>query len=216
MPAKRIKVLLADDHQLVREGLRTTLGQYPFLKIVGTAKDGADALHKVKDLAPGVVLMDINMPRMNGLEATVKIRQAFPQTKVLIVTVHDSRQYVSTILRSGASGYVTKDISPDELARGIRAVFEGQSFLSPSITRHVLDDYLHAEATPAAQAGNVTERERQILRQLTRGKTNKEIARLLGLSARSVETFRFRLMKKVGVRNAAELTKFALEHALVS
>ena len=216
MPAKRIKVLLADDHRLVREGMRTTLSQYHFLNIVGMAEDGADALEKVKTLAPAVVLMDINMPRMNGLEATVKIRERFPQTKVLIVTVHDSRQYVSTILRSGASGYVTKDISPDELARGIQAVVKDQSFLSPAITRHVVEDYLHPQANSAPQAGNVTERELQILRLLTRGKTNKEIARALGLSARSVETFRFRLMKKVGVRNAAQLTKFALEHALVS
>jgi DNA-binding NarL/FixJ family response regulator len=215
MPAKRIKVLLADDHHLVREGLRTTLSQYHFLKIVGTAEDGADALEKVKSLSPAVVLMDINMPRMNGLEATIRIRELSPQTKVLILTVHDSRQYVSTILRSGASGYVTKDISPDELARGIQAVFKGQSFLSPSITRHVVDDYLHPGGNTAPQAG-VTERERQILRLLTRGKTNKEIARALDLSARSVETFRFRLMKKVGVRNAAQLTKYALEHALVS
>jgi DNA-binding NarL/FixJ family response regulator len=175
MPAsRRIKVLLADDHFMVREGLRSTLRNFKFVQVVGMAEDGFDALRKVELLSPDVVLMDINMPQMNGLEATAKIRELFPATKVLVVTVHDSRQYVSQILRSGAHGYITKDTSPEELARAIRSVCAGQAFLSPSITRVVVEGFVTASSsTSRAEPAGISDRESKSFACSPRGKQTR-------------------------------------------
>ncbi|MDB6059335.1 MAG: two component transcriptional regulator, LuxR family [Verrucomicrobiales bacterium] len=211
--AQHIRVLIADDHVIVREGLRSTLADFANIKIVGEAKDGLEAIEKVRSLKPDVVLMDINMPRLNGLEATALIRKSFPKTKILVVTVHDSQQYITGILRAGADGYVVKDTSPDDLARAIESVYRGGSVFSPSVARHLVDGLVKSDGT--AVPARITPREKQILSLLTKGKTNKEMAAALKLSVRSVETFRLRLMRKLKVSNAAELTKYALEHRLV-
>lgn len=209
-----ITVLLVDDHVIVREGLRSTLAEFANFKIIGEAKDGLEAVEKVRALKPDVVLMDINMPRMNGLQATATIRKSFPKIRILVVTVHDSRQYIAQILRAGADGYVIKDTSPDELARAIESVHNGGSVFSPTVARHLVEDLLH-QPVKSEPANRITTREKQILSLLTEGKTNKEMASELNLSVRSVETFRLRLMRKLNVGNAAELTKYALEHRLV-
>jgi DNA-binding NarL/FixJ family response regulator len=219
--SRKIKDLLVDDHLIVREGLRHTLGQFSRLEIVGEATNGREALHKVAELVPDVVLMDINMPQMNGLEATAELSRHFKEVKVLALTVHESRQYVFQILQSGARGYALKDASPEELCQAIESIHRGYSFLSPSVTSMVLKEIAPVSLTPVAappplDSKAVTKREKQILALLTEGKTNKEIARLLTLSVRSVETFRLRLMRKLGVRNAAELVKYAFEHQLIS
>lgn len=212
---RAITVLLADDHFIVRQGLRTTLSEFPEIHIIGEAGDGIEALAQVKALKPDVVLMDINMPGMNGLEATAHIRKNFPDTRVLVVTVHDSNQYITQVLRAGADGYVLKDTSPDELARAIQSVFKGGAALSPSVARQVVDQLAQPrESAPPSPL--VTPREKQILALITHGKTNKEIAGILDLSVRSIETFRLRLMRKLKVNNAAELTKYALENQLLA
>jgi len=215
MTPRKISVLLADDHLIVREGLRSTLSEFQTIRIAGEAGDGLEAIEKVRKLKPNVVLMDINMPRMNGLDATRNIRENFPKTRVLVVTVHDSPQYISQVLRAGAQGYVLKDTSPDELARAIESVHNGGAVLSPSVAQHVVDRYVK-DGDSGKESSPISPRDRQILKLAATGHTSKEIAQELNLSVRSVETYRLRLMRRLKVRNAAELTKFALQSQLVS
>jgi DNA-binding NarL/FixJ family response regulator len=215
-PQTKIKVLLVDDHQIVREGIRSSLAHYEFVQIVGEAGNGVGALEKIAVLHPDVVLMDINMPEMGGLEATRLVRERFSDTRVLVVTVHDSKQYVFEILRAGAQGYVLKDASPDELARAIVSVFKGDAFFSPTISRVLLQSFVAAANLVNGDAAALAPRERQVMKLVIDGKTNKEIAAELKLGVRTIETFRQRLMRKLGVRNAAELTRYALDHNLLA
>jgi DNA-binding NarL/FixJ family response regulator len=210
-----INVLLTDDHYIVRQGLRVTLSEFPFIRIVGEAANGLEAIEKVKALTPDVVLMDINMPGMNGLEATRQIRKNFPKTKIIVLTVEDSNHDIDLVLRAGADGYVLKDTLPDELANAIRSVHNGGAVLSPVVARHVVEQFAETPETPANSAPTVTPRDRQVIQLVTDGKTNKEIAQMLNLSVRSVETYRLRLMRRFNVSNAAELTRYALEHHLL-
>jgi two-component system, NarL family, nitrate/nitrite response regulator NarL len=217
--AKRtpIKVLLADDHFLVREGLRSTLSEYPQIEVVGEACNGREAIQKAKSLQPDILLMDINMPEMSGLEATAALRKSGSPARVLALTVHNNKQYVLQIIRSGAHGYVLKDTSPDELVRGIRAVVNGEAFFSPTISRIVLQ-LLREENLGVGVTGQtrLTPRETQIVKLVAAGKTNKEIAAELNVNVRTVETQRYQLMRRINVRNAAELTRYAVDHGLVS
>jgi two-component system, NarL family, nitrate/nitrite response regulator NarL len=208
--------LLVDDHQIVREGIRASLAHYRFVQVVGEAGSGREALENMAALNPDVVLMDINMPEMSGLDATRRAAKEYPLVKVLVVTVHDTRQYVLEILRAGAQGYVLKDASPDELARAIVAVFRGDAFFSPSVSRLLLQSLIQSsESAQANTAPALARRERQVLNLVINGKTNKEIALDLGVAVRTIETFRQRLMRKLGVRNAAELTRYAFANHLL-
>ena len=211
-----IKVLLADDHFLVRQGLRTSLSEYPQIEIVGEASNGREAVDKAQRLAPDVVLMDINMPDMNGLEATAALRKRGSGARVLALTVHNNKQYILQIIRSGAQGYVLKDTSPDELVRGIQAVQNGEAFFSPSVSGVVLQLLRDENRASARNSENVplTPREAQIVKLVATGKTNKEIASELNVNVRTVETQRYQLMRRINVRNAAELTRFAIERGL--
>lgn len=218
MPKHRtIKVLLADDHFLVRQGLRSSLSEYPQIQIVGEARNGREAVDKTQSLEPDVVLMDINMPEMNGLEATAALRKNGSNSRVLALTVHSNKQYLLQIIRSGAQGYVLKDTSPDELVRGIQTVLNGQAFFSPSVSGVVLQ-LLREEQRGPATAGStrLTPREAQIVKLVAAGKTNKEIAAELDVNVRTIETQRYQLMRRLNVRNAAELTRFAVERGLVT
>lgn len=213
-----IKVLLADDHFLVRQGLRSSLSEYSQIQIVGEASNGREAVDKVRKLSPDVVLMDINMPEMNGLEATAALRKEGSGTRVLALTVHNNKQYILQIIRSGAQGYVLKDTSPDELVRGIKAVQNGEAFFSPSVSGIVLQllrDEDRATSRDGATAA-LTQRETQIVKLVAAGKTNKEIAADLNVNVRTIETQRYQLMRRINVRNAAELTRFAIECGLAS
>ena len=213
-----IKVLLADDHFLVRQGLRSSLSEYSQIQIVGEASNGREAVDKARKLAPDVVLMDINMPEMNGLEATAALRKEGSGTRVLALTVHNNKQYILQIIRSGAQGYVLKDTSPDELVRGIKAVQHGEAFFSPSVSSIVLQ-LLRDEGRTTSKDGAaapLTQRETQIVKLVAAGKTNKEIAADLNVNVRTIETQRYQLMRRINVRNAAELTRFAIECGLAS
>lgn len=209
-PAK-IKVLLADDHALVREGIRASLEQSGAISIVGEACNGREALQKCKELRPDLVLMDLNMPEMSGLEAAPLVRKNCPATKIIILTIHDSPEYVTRLLRSGAHGYVLKDTSPGDLLRAIQFVAGGQAYFSPSVSRILLENFVEGGEADS----RVSEREKDVLRRIDQGKTSKEIASELKLSARTVETYRVRVKRKLNARNVADLLKRARQHGLI-
>lgn len=212
-----IKVLVADDHAILRDGIRLLLGSQPDIQVVGEASDGGDAFHKTQDLQPDVVLMDIGMPGVNGLDATQKIKRAFPNVKVLILTQHDNDEYVHRILQAGASGYVLKRSAGGELVGAIRQVIHSNAFLYPSMTKDLVSDYLkRAEAgMERASYDGLTERERQILKMIAEGSTNQQIADILCLSVKTVQAHRGHLMEKLNMHDRTELVKYAIRKGII-
>jgi DNA-binding NarL/FixJ family response regulator len=209
----RIKLLLVDDHPVVRRGIITCLAQKERLTIVGEAADGVEALRKAKELLPDIILMDIDMPRMNGLEVTELLRRELPNVKVLILSMHSNSDYVLRIIEAGASGYVLKEASQEELVRAIETVDSGKTFFSPKVASVTLNQFVrrHGQATPA----QLTKREREVLVHLAEGLSNKEVANVLGIGVRTVETHRERIMAKLNIRSIAGLTKFAISKGLI-
>ncbi len=214
----KIKVLLAEDHTIVRKGLRALLDDAPNIVVVGEASDGRDALVKVKEFCPNVVLMDISMPLLSGLEATRQITERFPSVKVLVLTVHSNEEYILQALRSGAAGYLLKEAAPTELIRAIEVVNYGDAFLSPSISRNVIRDYVEKTDLLNIESSydRLTNREREVLQLIAEGHTVKEIAVLLSISVKTTRTHRTHLMDKVDIHNTAELTLYALRNGLIS
>ena len=213
----RIKVFLADDHLILREGMRLLLGKMPDIEVVGEASDGRETIAKFEQLVPDVVLMDIAMPGMGGLEATRQIKQKYPQTKVLILTMHETAQYLSLMLRVGATGYVVKTAASSELISAIRAVHQGDVYLYPSIARMLVKDYLQ-KVTMRKEKGShegLTSREREILMYIAEDKRNKEIADLLGIRVRTVQAHRTNLMDKLGAHDRTELVKYAISKGII-
>src|SRR5262245_60106369 len=157
---RKIKLLLVDDHALVREGIRSSLVRYPSLTIVGEAENGKDAVRKSRELQPDIILMDLNMPEMSGLEATPVIRKTCPKSKIIILTVHDTKEYVFGLLRAGANGYVRKDTSPEELVRAVESVARGEAFFSPSVSRLLLQDYVESTDDSPREDEAISQRER--------------------------------------------------------
>jgi two-component system, NarL family, nitrate/nitrite response regulator NarL len=210
-----IRVLVADDHPVVRKGLQSCLAGHKRLRIVGEAADGDEAVQKALTLGPDLVLMDLVMPRLNGLAATERLRREAPRIKVLILSMHNNRDYILRIMRAGAHGYVSKEASPKELLQAIECVHRGETFFSPQIAqaalRHVVQN--GGKKDPLAQ---LTDREREILALVAEGQSNKEIANRLDLGVRTVETHRERIMRRLDVHSVAGLTKFAIAHGLVS
>ena len=210
---KTIRLLLADDHPVVRKGIRSCLSRQNSIDIVDEASDGEEALAKIRQLKPDVVLMDIDMPRMSGLTVTEQLRKELPEVKVLILSMHADSAYVMRILQSGARGYVLKEASPDELAKAIETVYAGQTFFSPEVARIALNRFVEGSGqTPENQ---LTSREEQVLIQIAEGLSNKEIACRLNLGVRTVETHRERIMRKLDIHSVAGLTKYALSKGLV-
>lgn len=213
----RIKVLLADDHLLVREGIRACLKSYQQIEFVGEAANGQEALARVKTLSPHVVLMDISMPLMNGLEATRRLRKAHPEIKVLILTMHEKKEFIVQIIQVGACGYVRKNTSPAELFRAIELVNRGETFFSPDVKHLFLNEYLaHKGKIGPAESAELSLREREVLAWIADGLLNKEIAGLLGLSVRTIEKHRERIMTKLGVHSVVELVKYAFANGILS
>ncbi len=209
-------MLLADDHALVREGIRSSLIRHPSITVVGEAVDGHDAVRKSIQLEPDIVLMDLNMPEMSGLEATPVIRRKCPNTRVIALTVHDNKEYVFQVLRHGASGYVMKDTSPEELVRAIESVAQGEAFFSPRVSNLLLEDFVRKPQTESQRSEpQLSNRERQVLRAIALGNTSKEMASWLNLSVRTVETYRVRLKRKLRARNIAGLLQRARELGLL-
>jgi DNA-binding NarL/FixJ family response regulator len=211
----KLRVLMVDDHAILREGLRALLSYYDDVEVVGEAQDGAESLSKVDELRPDIVLMDIAMPGMNGLEATRAIRERFPDTRVLILTQHEDPQYVLPLMQAGASGFVSKRALGADLINAIRVVSKGEIFLYPTAATTIVEEMrrLHEEATPTADS--LTPREMEILTHIVAGMTNTQIAADLSISVKTVEWHRANLMSKLGVHSVADLVRYALEHELM-
>jgi len=214
----KIRVLLAEDHTIVRKGIRSLLDGEADIDVIGEAGNGRDALEKVEQLRPDVVVMDITMPTLNGLEATRRIKKLFPEIKVLILTVHANEEYIFQVLRAGASGYLVKQAAPAELISGIKAVWRGDSFLSPAISGKVIEEYIRqAEAKRVGKSyDNLTDREREVLQLIAEGKSTREIAELLCVSVKTIETHRAHLRDKLNIHSTAELTKYAIRTGMTS
>ena len=214
----KIRVLLAEDHTIVRKGIRSLLDGEADIDVIGEAGNGRDALEKVEQLRPDVVVMDITMPTLNGLEATRRIKKLFPEIKVLILTVHANEEYIFQVLRAGASGYLVKQAAPSELISGIKAVWRGGSFLSPAISGKVIEEYIRqAEAKRVGKSyDNLTDREREVLQLIAEGKSTREIAELLCVSVKTIETHRAHLRDKLNIHSTAELTKYAIRTGMTS
>jgi two-component system response regulator NreC len=211
-----IKVLLVEDHTIVRKGLRSLLDGEADIQVVGEAEDGQQAVEKAQLLLPDVVLMDITMPVLNGLEATRQIKSLHPRIKVVVLTVHSTREYVFQILQAGGSGYVLKQAAVSELIQAIRAVYQGDSFLSPSISRQVVDEYGRRAAAMEDKYDKLTAREREVLQMVAEGRTNRQIAGLMHVTIKTVEAHRSSLMNKLDLHSIAELTKYALRKGIAS
>jgi DNA-binding NarL/FixJ family response regulator len=213
----KIKVLIADDHTLVRQGIRSLLALTSDIEIVGEAADGRQAIEKVRQLAPDVVLMDLAMPKMGGLEATRRIRKEFPATKVLAVTQYDDSEYVIPVIEAGARGFVTKMASPLELASAIQAVYRGDSFLSPSAAAILIEEcQLKTDAEGERDSYQLlTDRERETLKLIAEGHTAREIAEVLVVSPKTVEWYKTNLMRKLNLHNTADLIKYAIRKRVV-
>ena len=213
----KIRVFLADDHAILRECIRLLLRKVPDIEVVGEAGDGEEAVAKVEQLAPDVVLMDITMPGLNGLEATEQIKGKNPQVKVLILTMHETDQYLSGMLRAGASGYVVKTTVSSELISAIRIVHQGDVYLYSSIARMLVEDYLQRVKRGEEKTSyeGLTGREREILMYIAEDKKNKEIADLLGISVRTVQAHRTNLMDKLGAHDRTELVKYAISKGII-
>ncbi len=215
--ASEIRVLLADDHQIVREGLRLLIEQQEQLHVIAEASDGVEAVRLAAESRPDVIIMDITMPRMNGIEATPRMLAASPDSEVIALSVHREKYYVCEMLKAGALGYVLKDSAFKELVQAIRVVGQGQTYVSSAIAEVLVDcvlDGVDADNRPAA--ASLTSRECQVLRLVAEGKSNKEIAAALGVAPRTVDAHRQHIMERLNLHTVAELTKFAIRQGLTS
>jgi DNA-binding NarL/FixJ family response regulator len=213
MTKKKIRVLLADDHALVRQGFRLILSSQPDIEIVGEAGNGRETVELAEKLRPDVVVMDVAMPEMNGIEATRRLAALAPRTRVLALSMYKDSVYVREILRAGARGYLLKDAIDRDLVAAVRAVAAGEGYLSPAVSEAVLSDYRRHVSDPLDL---LTPREREVLQLIAEGKTNKEIAAALNLSVYTVDAHRGRIMEKLNVHSVSELVRFAVRAGLVN
>jgi len=215
---KKYEIVIAEDHTILREGLRALLSSHPDFEVVGEAEDGREAIRRVEKLMPDLVLMDLSMPRMNGLEAIKEIKKHSPEIKIIALTVHKTEEYILATLQAGADGYALKDSTHSELVMAIEHVLEGNSYLSPDISGKVIEGYLEGRKTLKATSAwdTLTQREREILKLIAEGYKNREVADYLCISLKTVEKHRANLMKKLDLHNTAALTACAIEKGLVT
>jgi len=212
-----IRILLADDHKITRQGLHALLEKQADMKVVGEARSGRDAVSLARELTPHVVIMDVSMPDMNGMEAARKITSEFANIKIVALSMHSDTLFITEMLRSGASGYLLKDCAFEELSLAIRTVIDNKRYLSPAISGVVIDDYLHRLSKADFSGSDIlTDREREVLQLLAEGKSTKKIALELHISTKTVETHRRQMMDKLDIHSVAELTKYAIRKGLTS
>ncbi|MDY0040745.1 MAG: response regulator transcription factor [Desulforhabdus sp.] len=211
-------IIIAEDHTILREGLKMLLASNPHYDVVGEAEDGLQAIRLCESHKPDLVLMDLSMPRMNGVGAVQEIKKQCPETKILVLTVHKTEEYILASLKAGADGYVLKDATHGELELAIECVFSGKPYLSPGISEMVIEGYLEGRTTikNTTSWDTLTQREREILKMIAEGYKNKEIGNYLCISAKTVEKHRANLMKKLDLHSTSALTAFAMEKGLVS
>lgn len=213
-----ITILLADDHAIVRQGLAKVLENGANLKIVGEARDGREAVSKAYELKPNIVLMDISMPTLNGIEATRQIKKQCPQTKVIILSMHSHDRYIGELLRMGASGYLIKDSTGDDIIQAIDAAMKGDVFLSPSISRLVVENFVSLRKKQSSREelyANLSNREREVFQMIAEGRSTKDIANTLFVSISTVKTHRAHIMEKLHIGNLSQLVQFAIELGIV-
>jgi len=214
-----IRVFLADDHTIVREGLRLILESQGNITVVGEASNGRKAVHEVKKICPDIVIMDIAMPELNGIDATAQIAQSCPATQVIILSVYDTTEYIFEALKAGAKGYILKESAGEEVVRAIHRVHSGHNYLSQEISEAVVNEYVKhrggftLEKSPLE---SLSKREREILQLVVEGKSSTEISNVLFLSPKTVDTYKSRLMKKLNVKDFPSLIRFAIKHGITS
>ncbi|MCC6822826.1 MAG: response regulator transcription factor [Verrucomicrobia subdivision 3 bacterium] len=212
---KPIRLLIADDHPIVRHGISSCLARQQTIQIIGEAGDGREALSRTRELRPDVVLMDIDMPQMNGLAVTDLLRREMPQVKVLILSMYSNSEYALRIIQCGARGFVLKEAPPEEIVHAIEAVYAGTAHFSPDVARVALNQVVRGHGESAGPA-RLTSREREVLMHIAEGQSNKEIAGQLKIGVRTVETHRERIMRKLDIHSIAGLTRFAIAQGMVS
>ncbi len=214
--SKKTRILLADDHTILRAGIRALIDAEPDMVVIGEAEDGHSAVHLTGTLSPDVVLMDIAMPLLNGLEATRQIHRSFPCVKVLILSMHENEEYIRQVLANGAMGYILKDAAAHDLIEAIRAVQRGEAVLSPAVTRLVIEDYLRWGDLSASQASNgISPREHEVLQLIAEGYTNKQIAEILCISIKTVQAHRGSIMTKLDLHDRSDLVKYAIRKKII-
>lgn len=212
----KIKVMIADDHALVREGISAFLRMSSDIEVVGEASDGLEAIEVAREINPDVILMDIAMPRLGGLEATIELKKICPNTKILIVTQYDDKEYVNRLLKAGVSGYILKRAAGTDLIAAIKAVSRGEFYLCPALASDVIDGYLgKKEITVEEPYERLTDREKQVLKLIAEGHTHKEIADMLNISAKTVIAHQTNLTEKLGISSRSALIRFALQKGII-
>ena len=216
--SQKVRIVIAEDHTILREGLRSLLSSNPIFEIVGEAEDGREAIRCVEKFKPDLILTDLSMPRMNGMEAIKEIKKESPATKVLVLTVHRAEEYILATFRAGADGYILKDSTHSELVMAVKKVLSGKHYISPEISEKVIEGYLEGKKTLKSRTSweTLTQREREILKLIAEGYKNKKIAEDLCISVKTVEKHRANLMGKLDLHSIQALTAFAIERGLVS
>jgi DNA-binding NarL/FixJ family response regulator len=213
-----VRILVADDHGVVRKGLRLILERHDGLEVIGEAADGREAVRLAEELSPDIVIMDVGMPQLNGIDATAQILHRNPRAGVIILSMHSDEGYIVRALSAGAKGYLLKDSAEEDLIQAVRIVAQGRPFFSPRITQTLLDDYVRQLRQKGLQDSYdlLTEREKEVLQLISGGKSNKEVATILGLSVYTVETHRTNLMQKLNLHNTAEIVLYAVRKKIIS
>ncbi len=215
--SKKTSVFLADDHAVLRAGLKMLIDAQPDLRVVGEAGDGEEAIERIATLKPDLALMDVNMPRLDGLEALRRIKVAYPPVKVLVLSMYDDEGYLRRALENDASGYILKKAADSELMAAIRAVARGEVYVYPSLTHLLVNRYLgREESRPSPTVVELSERELEVLKLLAEGHTSDQVGKRLALSAKTVDTYKARVMEKLGLRSRVDLVRYALRHGLLS
>jgi DNA-binding NarL/FixJ family response regulator len=213
---EKIRIILVDDHTILRDGIRALLENEPDMVVIGAAEDGRTAVNLTRQLLPDVVLMDIAMPLLNGLEATRQITHDYPKVKVLILSMYDNEEYIRNSLAHGAMGYILKDASAVELLDAIRSVNRGETILSPAVTRLVVENYLRwGDLQKDNNTDGLSPREREVLQLIAEGYANKQIAEILCISIKTVQVHRLNLMSKLGFHDRADLIKYAIQRKII-